>query len=802
MREKANMDNMLSHAFLLLAGVSIYAGIQHFLIGLENVCNKAHRIFAIMCWLLPLFLITHFNALKLNDINIFVEYLRANIAIGAIQLVLFPFFIAYYTHQFNKPFLVVFTVLFSVLFISNLIQPYTLQYTHIDGFIPYQLPWHEVFYLPMGESSIWFKVAFIAIFLMYAYMVYELVVFYQKTRKTTALIMIFVLVVYVFSSLHGLLIRLSILNNAPPLGAFGYLGLILAMSVVLNYERRQEADRLKAVLDHVPAAVYIKDLDSRYLMVNKYYQNMFHIVEKDIIGRTDEVIFSKEQAAALKENDQLVLLENNPMAFEESVTQDGETHIYYSQKFPLYKDNVTVAVCGISTDISERKKMEARLQSFALQDALTGLPNRIALQEKLATKLQTFNHNQSMSGALLIIDLDHFKTVNNALTHDVGDKLLQEVAKRLAKVTPDSVYLARLGGDEFAMLLENSTNSEQESEKRIHNIAMIAMKMFSHSIAVGDHVLTIGASMGITSFSIDNQPNNVANIFRHAELALYNAKSLGRNTIQFFRKELQERVEYKLKLEEGLRSAITNHELTLSFQPQVDQNGKMVGAEVLLRWQHPELGHISPATFIPVAEEAGIINVIGAWVMDEAAKKLSQWLNASVPFVGHIAINVSAWQFSRPDFIARVRLMLAKYAVPANYFMFEITESVLLYDLEQTIKKLHEVHELGIKISLDDFGTGYSSLAYLKNLPLDELKIDKTFVDALTEGSDHNLIQTIIAIGEYMHLSVIAEGVETNNQSQQLKAFGCERFQGYLFSQPLVEKDFITWVHHNYSASQ
>jgi len=277
-------------------------------------------------------------------------------------------------------------------------------------------------------------------------------------------------------------------------------------------------------------------------------------------------------------------------------------------------------------------------------------------------------------------------------------------------------------------------------------------------------------------------------------MALYRAKSLGRANVQFYLPSLQYAADTRLQLEDGLRRVISGDELELQFQPLVDVGGRAFGAEALLRWHHPKLGDIQPATFIPVAEETGLIHDIGQWVLNRACERLKAWQQAAVPFSGRLSINVCAWQFARTDFVQQVRETLAAQQVDPRRLMLELTETALLYDLDEAVGKLKALRALGLHIALDDFGTGYSSLAYLRDLPLDHIKIDKSFVAELGKSVDNPLVETMIAIGRHMRLGVVAEGVETEKQRAILMQMGCERFQGYLYTQPLPEREFLQWL--------
>lgn len=446
----------------------------------------------------------------------------------------------------------------------------------------------------------------------------------------------------------------------------------------------------------------------------------------------------------------------------------------------------------------QRLQDEARIHRLAYHDYLTQLPNRARFHEYLETILQQMRRSGE-EGALLLIDLDHFKTINDALGHDVGDEVLRAIARRLERVVDETALVARLGGDEFVVLITPGPLSHEEVERHALQVAHRINATLSRPIRVGDRSLNVGASIGVALFP--NEEMTQLDILRHADMALYRAKSLGRGVTQLYLASLQAAAADRLRLEEGLRQVITNHELELYFQPQVNAGGQMAGAEVLLRWQHPNLGIISPVIFIPVAEETGLIHSIGQWVLEQACLGLSGWLDRKIPFSGYLSVNVSPWQFTRPDFIEQVCQTIDRYHLDPSYFVLELTETALLYDLKETIEKLASLRAKGFRIALDDFGTGYSSLAHLKSLPLDVLKIDKAFVHELETNSKNCLVASIVSISHLMDLDVVAEGVESMAQRDVLVALGCQNFQGYLFSRPLPELDFIEWITQHQSPS-
>jgi diguanylate cyclase (GGDEF)-like protein len=445
-----------------------------------------------------------------------------------------------------------------------------------------------------------------------------------------------------------------------------------------------------------------------------------------------------------------------------------------------------------------RRKVEAQVRRMAYQDYLTGLASRSLLHERL-TEILARSHRTRECGALLMIDLDHFKTINDALSHDVGDEVQRAVGRRLSEVASPHVFVARLGGDEFVALLATDDADMERTRQTALDLARQIMERLSSLIYVGERSFSVGASIGIVPFPIDSETEQ--DLLRHADMALYRAKSLGRANVQFYLPSLQYAADTRLQLEAGLRRVIAGHELELQFQPLVDVSGRSLGAEALLRWHHPEMGDIQPATFIPVAEETGMIHDIGQWVLNRACERLNAWQQAAVPLGGRLSINVCAWQFARVDFVQQLRATLAAQRVDPRRLMLELTESALLYDLDEAVEKLKALRALGLHIALDDFGTGYSSLAYLRDLPLDHIKIDKSFVAELDKSVDNPLVESMIAIGHHMRLGVVAEGVETENQRAVLMQMGCECFQGYLYTHPLPEGEFLQWLsrHHAHS---
>lgn len=447
---------------------------------------------------------------------------------------------------------------------------------------------------------------------------------------------------------------------------------------------------------------------------------------------------------------------------------------------------VNIFVSRASTEL-HRLEAEQRIRKMAYEDHLTGLPNRSALNEHVIHLLQ--GEDAPETCAFIQIDLDHFKTINDALGHDVGDEVLRRISGRLRQVLGDDAFLARLGGDEFAVVLRHLGPGAELFLTRTIQQLIASMEQ---PVQVGDHVLDLGCTIGAVLFP--EFATTVLDVFRNADIALNKAKGSGRGGYQLFTPEMHDSVSHRLALEHGLRAALANDEFHVFYQAQVDGEGNLMGAEALIRWRHPDQGWISPAEFIPVAEETGLINGIGQWVLRAALTHRKQWAERRIPFYGHLSVNVSPWEFARPDFVSATVEAVEKLQVPPSHITLEVTESALLTDIQDTITKLSQLRRFGMTIALDDFGTGYSSLAYLRDLPLDILKVDKTFVDTLATNAHEPLVESMIAIGRNMGLQVVAEGVETQVQLERLKAMGCNVFQGYLFSRPMAEADFVQWL--------
>ena len=434
------------------------------------------------------------------------------------------------------------------------------------------------------------------------------------------------------------------------------------------------------------------------------------------------------------------------------------------------------ASVGTLLDISWQKAAEQRIRELADYDVLTGLPNRRLLRERFVQLLAAAERDKTEI-AVIFLDLDHFKRVNDSLGHSVGDELLVEVARRLDSVVRRIDTLARLGGDEFIFAMPGFHTAAAA------DVARRLIDVFSRPFEVAGHELTVTPSLGISIYPHDGQ--DLETLLKNADTAMYRAKDIGRNTFQFYATEMNTATLDRLLMESNLRRALAQNEFVLQYQPLVNlRTGMVIGVEALIRWQHPELGTIMPDSFIHVAEETGLINPIGDWVLCEACRQAKVWCDEGLPSLV-MAVNVAPVQFRQPGFIEMVAGALASSGLEASLLELELTERTVMHDADINLGTLSALHRMGVELSLDDFGTGYSSLAYLKRFPVGKLKIDRSFVNDLeTDPDDWAIASTIVSMGRSLRMTVLAEGVETGEQLAQLRKMGCDMAQGYYFSRP------------------
>lgn len=566
--------------------------------------------------------------------------------------------------------------------------------------------------------------------------------------------------------------------------------LSLAKRRAVELALRKSEEHLRQIVDSLPVLIGARNIEGYYLFANKALA--------DTLGYTPEQMRNVHVRQLLKDsvldvetilaNDLRVIRDGEEIdVIEESfVGADGAQLYLQTHMMPLdyYDEKVSLVV---SVDVTERKNAQAKMEYMAHHDALTGLPNRLHLVERLEHEAKRAQRH-GYYGAVLFIDLDKFKNINDSLGHPVGDRMLQEVSRRLQSSVREEDLVARLSGDEFVVVL---TVLDQDMEIAALKAGEISEKIRSLICVPYLHEeleLRVTCSVGVVIYPDKN--NSVHELLRYADTAMYQVKETGRDAIEFFNEEMADKVSRQLVLEGDLHRALEDEQFALHYQPKIDVNtGNVVGAEALLRWQHPEKGNISPLEFIPVLETSGLILQVGQWVIEQACRDLESWIAKGFWHEGmKLSINISPRQFRRERFAEDVIQTLEKYHLPFDVLDMEVTEGIVIQQVDETIATMTLLKNHGVSFSLDDFGTGYSSISYLKRLPVATLKIDKSFIrDIIVDRSDRVLVETIVTMGRLLDLELVAEGVEQIEQLDILREYGCHCYQGFYFS-PAVDK--------------
>ena len=559
---------------------------------------------------------------------------------------------------------------------------------------------------------------------------------------------------------------------------------------------RQEADsrirRQASLLDQARDAIIVRSVDHFILYWNKGAESLYGWSANEAVGtaRPEELYADLDAYHAATR----AVLQHGEWNGELWQRRKDGYHIIVEARWTLVRDDEgrPHSVFSINTDVTQRKAAEDRIYQLAFFDPLTRLPNRQLLQDRI-DQARSASARTRHFGVLMLLDLDNFKSINDTAGHETGDLLLQEVARRLQACVPVSATLARFGGDEFVILLETSTTERRLAEEQARRIGDKVLRAFQQPYQLDSYEQHSSPSIGVTLFCGDDI--RTEDLFKRAELAMYQAKASGRNTLRFFDPGMQAAASARAALEADFRRGLRQGEFLLYYQPQVDSEGRIAGTEALVRWHTASRGSVAPSQFIPLAEDTGLILHLGRWVLENACRQLAQWSKQPKTAGLTVAVNVSARQFHHPDFVAQVMEALEEAGADPHCLKLELTESLLVDDMEDAIAKMGTLKEFGLGFSLDDFGTGYSSLSYLKRLPLDQLKIDQSFVrDVLTDPNDAAIARTIVALGQTLGLAVIAEGVEVEAQRAFLAEHGCHAYQGYLFSQPLTAPQFEAYL--------
>ncbi|MDP3023485.1 MAG: EAL domain-containing protein [Sulfuricurvum sp.] len=564
--------------------------------------------------------------------------------------------------------------------------------------------------------------------------------------------------------------------------------IVLSRDITQRKKSEDQLLKLSQAVEQSPNTIIITDLDANIEYANAAFFKTTGYSVEEVIGKNPNLLHSEKTPSATYADmwEHLTRGENWQGEFINR-RKDGTEYIEFIRIAPVrQKDGKITHYMAIKEDISERKQAEERIHYLVNFDPLTGLPNRLQMDDHMQYTLNLAKRNGGFF-AVLFLDLDHFKNINDTLGHSIGDKLLIELSKRLTASLRDQDTISRMGGDEFIILLPSSDahGTIQVAQKLLNSIAK--------TFLIEEYQLSITASIGIALYPNDGV--DIEMLSKNADTAMYRAKNDGRNSYCFFTPEMQANSHRMLQLSNALHHALERNELHLVYQPQLSASGeRIVGAEALLRWQHPEFGSVPPDEFIPIAEENGMILSIGEWVLRTAISQAKSWIdNGHLPII--VAVNISAIQFRHPNLPDLITSILEEAEFPPQYLEIELTESIAMHDPQVAINTMNDLHERGIRMSIDDFGTGYSSLSYLKKFKVYKLKIDQSFVhDIGTNSEDKAIVNAIINMARSLDLQTIAEGVETLEQLEYLRKQGCDEIQGYYYSKPLLPKDFETFV--------
>lgn len=582
------------------------------------------------------------------------------------------------------------------------------------------------------------------------------------------------------------------------------LSFILITSVIVlhMFKRMQKLiqqsnARYQQMIETNQDLLWETDISGLFTYVSPTATNLLGYAPEEFLGKSSKHFMSTLEAEHFEQASKEYFKKQKPYQLLQKILlhKDGSQVVLQSSGTPIFDHQGSFkGYHGIDRDITIQHRDKEFIEHLAYHDQLTGLPNRKMLEQLLTQELSRAQRHKRF-GALFFIDLDNFKRINDSLGHHVGDQLLQSISERITKYIREEDTIARLGGDEFILLLPELSNNEDKARQHASDTAYKMLSLLTIPINVGQHILNIGGSIGISIFPSDGQQQDM--LMRHADTAMYLAKSSGKNTFKFYQPYLQEQMEQRVSLEQKLRHALSVDQLELYYQPQYDfNNHQFTAIEALLRWPHPEDGMIFPEQFISVAEESGLILKMGEWVLEQAMFQNASWSRQGLCHLP-IAINLSAIQFRQSNLKQNIVNALNKTGMPAELLEIELTESALMQDYNLTVDILMLIKSSGGSVAIDDFGTGYSNLSVLKNLPINKLKIDRSFVDDL-ENNEHIRIicQTIIRMAQSMNLKTIAEGVETQGQKAFLKENACDGMQGYLLAKPMPAKEFEVFMNN------
>jgi diguanylate cyclase (GGDEF)-like protein/PAS domain S-box-containing protein len=801
METASNIANtsILIPAYYISAGIALYTGILAVVMRFVGRQTTLYLAFAAMCFCAAIYQFSAAGYYMSDTVADAAFALRWQVASMMFFFPVFFSFVARYTGQRRiKPWLAVITLFFGVMLVVNLYSPYSLRFSNLEMIAPLRLPWGETLARFSGTAGFGTEILHVVVSVLILWVIWRSVVQFRRGERRMALFLAACQILLIAANAWGTMIDHGLIDSFY-IGGFAFLGLVLMMSISLALElldqtRRIEANtselRVAATAFETQEAIMVTDANREILRVNQAFTRITGYSAEDAKGQNPVMLKSD------RHNDQFY------RDIWDTVARDKywQGEVWNRRKNgEVYPEWCTITAVtntegqitnyiGAFSDISQNKQAEDEIHNLAFYDPLTKLPNRRLMLERLSYMLNN-SMRQNHHGAILFIDIDNFKILNNTKGHDLGDLMLIEVAKRLKGCVRIDDTVARLGGDEFVAILEGLGAEHAQAVAQVETVVRKILTNLNQPYFLRDHEYHSSASIGINLFC--DKKFALEELLKHADTAMYQAKVTGHNSFCFFDPEMQAMMEARAKLENELRHALPQRQFRLYYQMQVDRSGHLTGAEALLRWQHPGQGLVSPAQFIPIAEETGMILPIGTWVLETACAQIKAWEKAPKTNRLCLSINVSARQFYQPDFVDQVRRILQESAINPALLKFELTESLVLTNINDSIIKMKALEEIGVHFSMDDFGTGYSSLAYLTQLPVSQVKIDQSFVhNIFNKSTDAVIVQAVIGMADNLGMEAVAEGVETEAQYDFLKRHGCTVFQGNLFSKPVPIADF------------
>lgn len=793
-----NENSFILIAYILSAGICVTVSAQSAMIAFGDRNNTVYSYFSALSLMAALYLGATAYYYQAGSFESAVLALKIQIAAICLGYPILIKFIEIYTGSKNNRLFTVITFITSILLIINYLSPYSLRYLSMEKLPALVLPWGEVLNRYAGQINPYRSFGVIGV-IIYIWGILQGLKLYQRGERLKGILLSLSLILILLGGIWGTLVDLGHLNFFY-ISGFAFLSLVMMMNFQLAKEYQEFSKQIKknnhelalaATAFEAHDAILILGPDLHILRVNQSFEKFTGFQAEDLIGKTAAIFDTEKFNAEFYQDLMRTLFIKGDWINQAELKHKNGSILPVFAKFTLLKDasdRIRNVVC-IYSDLSEIKKKEEYLDHIQKTDQLTGLLSRKYFVEQLADYLNSTSEKHEY-GALVFIDLDGFKSINDTYGHARGDLVLFETAYRLKQFTKSSDLIARLGADEFVVFLKNIGTNEIEVSYAAADFAEQALKTIAEKYHLASKQCYMTASIGVTlSVGYVKDPFE---LIKRADIAMTNAELKGGNCVQFFENSLQDKVQRHTHLQFDLHSAIEANQLQLFYQLQVNQNLTPVGAEALIRWNHPEKGLIPPSEFIPLAEKSSLIKHIGNWVLHAACKQLELWSHQSATKHLKLSLNISAIQLMDADFVDQVKSIIAAYEVDPSCLKFEITETAAIGNINLVIEKLLLLkRELGIQLSIDDFGTGYSSLSQLKNLPIDELKIDMSFIRNITKNkTDEMMVKTIIDLGKNLDFDIVAEGVEYKEQYQLLKNHGCYKYQGYLFAKPLQIDDF------------